>query len=66
MSPHSPDGVRGGELGEGDVRGGLVGDQAVLGRVLSLVGGRELGQVTVVVALHLVVEDLKKIVKNAI
>ena len=54
----APDGVSGGELGECDVAGGLVGDEGVLCGLLPLVGGGELCEVAVVVALHLVVEDL--------
>ena len=50
--------MSGGELGERDVAGGLVGDEGVLGGLLPLVGGGELGEVAVVVALHLVVEHL--------
>ena len=54
----APDGVSGGELGERDVTGGLVGDEGVLGRLLPLVGGGELCEIAVVVPLHLVVENL--------
>jgi len=47
-----------GQLRHGDVAGGLVGDERVLGGLLPVVAGRELGKVAVVVALHFVVEDL--------
>ena len=53
-----PDRVRSGELCEGDVAGGLVGDEGVLGGLLPLVGGGELCEIAVVVPLHLVVENL--------
>ena len=53
-----PDRMRGHELAGGNVTGRLVGDETVLGRLLAIVAGGELGQVSVVVALHLVVEDL--------
>ena len=55
---NAPDGVSGGELGERNVAGGLVGDERVLGRLLPVVGGGELCEIAVVVSLHLVVEDL--------
>jgi hypothetical protein len=51
--------VRGYQLADGNVRRGLVRDQAVLGGVLATVARRELGQVALVVALHLVVEHLR-------
>ena len=44
------------QLGHGDVAGGLVGDERVFCRLLPVVSGGELGEVPVVVALHLVVE----------
>ena len=50
--------MRGGQLGHGDVAGGFVGDERVLRGLLPVVGGGELCEVAVVVALHLVVEDL--------
>jgi hypothetical protein len=40
-----------GQLGDGNVRGGLVGLEGLVGRVLALVAGGELGEVTVVVTL---------------
>lgn len=43
------DGVGRGQLGDGNVRGGLVGLEGLVGRVLALVAGGELGEVTVVV-----------------
>lgn len=46
------DGVGGGQFGHGDVWGGLVRDQRVLGRLLAVVARRELRQVSVVVALE--------------
>lgn len=45
------DGVRGGQLGDGNVRGGLVGLERLVGRVLALVASGELGEVSVVVTL---------------
>ena len=51
-----PDGMGGRQLGHGDVAGGLVGDERVFCRLLPVVSGGELGEVPVVVALHLVVE----------
>lgn len=44
-------GVCGGQFRHGDVGGGLVRDQRVLGRLLAVVARRELRQVPVVVAL---------------
>mmetsp|Transcript_54807 Transcript_54807/g.174130 ORF Transcript_54807/g.174130 Transcript_54807/m.174130 type:complete len:266 (+) Transcript_54807:336-1133(+) len=52
------DGVSGGELAVGDVLGGLVGEEGGLGLLLAVRVGLELGQVAVVVALHLEVEHL--------
>mmetsp|Transcript_16256 Transcript_16256/g.45061 ORF Transcript_16256/g.45061 Transcript_16256/m.45061 type:complete len:234 (+) Transcript_16256:1611-2312(+) len=46
------------EVGGGDSAGGLVGIEGGAGGLLSCVSGLELGEVSVVVALHLVVEDL--------
>lgn len=43
--------MRGWQLGHGDVGGGLVRDQRVLGRLLAVVARRELRQVSVVIAL---------------
>ena len=48
----------GGEVGEGDVLGRLVGDERVLGGLLAASAGGELGEVTPVISLHLVVEHL--------
>ena len=53
-----PDWVSCGQVGHGDIAGGFVGDQGVLGGLLAVVGGGELGQISVIVALHLVVKDL--------
>ena len=52
------DGVGGGQLGDGNVRSSLVSLERLVGGVLALVASGELGEVTVVVTLHLVVEDL--------
>lgn len=52
------DGVGRGEVSLGDLGGGLVGLQGVVGSTLAAVANGELSQVTVVVTLHLVVEDL--------
>lgn len=51
-------GVGRGQLGDGDIRGVLVGLEGLVRGLLALVAGGELGQVAVVVTLHLVVEDL--------
>jgi hypothetical protein len=56
-SQTQPNVVGGGQLGGGLVGSKLVGLQRLLGSLLSLVVGGELGQVSVVVTLHLVVED---------
>ena len=53
-----PDWMRGRELGHGDVWSCFVGDQGVLRRLLPVVTRGELGQVSVVVSLHFVVEHL--------
>ena len=53
------DGVGRGEVSLGDLSGGLVGLQRVVGGTLAAVANGELGKVTVVVTLHLVVEDLR-------
>ena len=50
--------MRRSEVDERDVLRRLVGQQRVLGRVLAVGARLELGQVAVVVALHLEVEDL--------
>lgn len=50
------DGVCGRKIGHGDVAGGLVRDERILGGVLAVGAGGELGQITVVVTLHFVVE----------
>ena len=42
----SPDWVCGGELGHGNVRGGLVGDQRIFRRLFSVVARRKLSQVS--------------------
>lgn len=47
-----------GQVRHRDVTGRLVGDERVLGGLLALGAGGELGQVPVVVALHFVVEHL--------
>lgn len=52
------DGVGGGEVGLGDLGSGLVGLEGGIGGTLAAVASSELGKVTVVVTLHLVVEDL--------
>jgi hypothetical protein len=52
------DGVGGGQVGEGDVLGRLVGDERVLGGLLAAGAGGELGEVTPVISLHLVIEHL--------
>jgi hypothetical protein len=51
-----PDGMGGGQLGHGDVASGLVGDERVFRRLLAVVAGGELGEVAVIVPLHLIVE----------
>ena len=50
--------MSGGELGERDVTGGLIGDEGVLGRFFPFVGGGELCEIAMVVPLHLVVKHL--------
>ena len=52
------DGVGGGKVSGGDARGGLVGIEGGRSGSLASLAGLELGEVTVVIALHLVVEDL--------
>lgn len=52
------DGVRGGEVGGGHLGGGLVGFEGGRGGGLAHVILLELREVTVVISLHLVVEDL--------
>lgn len=52
------DGVGRGKIGRGDLSGSLVGLQRGIGSALAAVANGELSQVTVVVTLHLVVEDL--------
>lgn len=52
------DGVGGSKVGGSDLSGGLVGLQRGIGSTLTAVADGELSQVTVVVTLHLVVEDL--------
>lgn len=52
------DGVGGGKLGLGDLGSSLVGLERGIGSTLAAVTDGELSQVTVVVTLHLVVEDL--------
>lgn len=52
------DGVGRGKVGGGDLGGSLVGLQGEVGSTLATVANGELGKVTVVVTLHLVVEDL--------
>lgn len=42
--------MRGGELSDGDIRSSLVSLKRLVGRVLSLVTGSELGEVSVVVS----------------
>lgn len=49
------DGVGGRQLGLGDLGGGLVGVERLVGRVLALVADGELGEVAVVVTLPVVV-----------
>ena len=53
------DGVGGSKVGLSDLGGGLVGLQRGIGGTLAAVTNGEFGQVTVVVTLHLVVEDLR-------
>ena len=52
------DGVGGGKVSRGDAGGGLVGIEGGRSGGLAGLAGLELGQVTVVIALHLVEEDL--------
>lgn len=52
------DGVGRGEVSLGDLGGSLVGLEGGIGSTLAAVASGELGEVTVVVTLHLVVEDL--------
>lgn len=52
------DGVGRGEVSLGDLGGSLVSLERVIGGTLAAVTDGELGKVTVVVTLHLVVEDL--------
>ena len=47
------------QLGHCDVRGGLVSDKGILCSLLPVVRCSEFGQVSVVVSLHLVIEDLR-------
>ena len=51
------DGVCGWEFGDGNVGSSLVSLEGLVGGLLSLIAGGELGEVTVAVTLHLVVED---------
>jgi hypothetical protein len=44
------DGMRRGELGDGNIGSGLVSLEGLVGRVLSLVTGSELGEVSVVIS----------------
>lgn len=53
-----PDGVRGCQLGKGNILGGAVRCQCVLCSLLAFSMGLELGQISVVVTLHLEVKDL--------
>ena len=52
------DGVGGSKVSGGDLGSGLVGLEREVGSTLAAVANGELGEVTVVVTLHLVVEDL--------
>jgi len=53
------DGVRRWEFGDGNIGSSLVSFEGLVRRFLSLVAGGELGEVTVVVTLHLVVENFR-------
>jgi hypothetical protein len=58
------DGMRRGELGNGDIGSGLVSLEGLVGRVLSLVTGGELGEVSVVISHPAQVSNVEKSIKD--